>query len=435
MLFDEKDLKVFNNDESREYFKEILQLYYSRNYRATIVMLYSFVIYDLYTKLQFMANEGDSKAKSELDNINEMIKCYEKYSKVESTIIEFYTKNCQLYFDRFQADIEYLIKCRHKCAHLKVNDNSMYVPTDYQVRMLICSMFDNILSVQAPFIMELFPVVKTDIENYSREFFLLDGQPLPERVNSNIRTKYLERMTTKSLINSYSTFIRLLLISNDEDCIKNLTGIWVFTYSITDYVFSKGYGNEVINNEKIVELFNKINIEELDRNVERQKVLINLVLNFAIIMDIVRSNKPLFEKVSHLVLDDYNKLYYYKKFYPRKDDTNIFEYFKSNSKLHKPAYSKDIYDVLKKEEPDKTDLFDFSKIMIQSIPWEWAYDDADAFMNFFIENISNYNRDQINEIMDIYNRNPQCYRRNQHIYDSQKIQEHLKTFDDDSACV
>lgn len=35
MLFDEKDLSVFDNPDSRSYFKEILQSYYSQNYRAT----------------------------------------------------------------------------------------------------------------------------------------------------------------------------------------------------------------------------------------------------------------------------------------------------------------------------------------------------------------------------------------------------------------
>ena len=79
MLFDEKDLSVFDNPDSRSYFKEILQSYYSQNYRATIVLLYSFVIYDLFMKLQTMANEGDSKANKKLTDINAMIADDEKY--------------------------------------------------------------------------------------------------------------------------------------------------------------------------------------------------------------------------------------------------------------------------------------------------------------------------------------------------------------------
>lgn len=33
MLFDDKDLSIFENDESKVYFKEIVQLYYSQNAR------------------------------------------------------------------------------------------------------------------------------------------------------------------------------------------------------------------------------------------------------------------------------------------------------------------------------------------------------------------------------------------------------------------
>lgn len=57
MLFDDKDLSIFENNESKVYFKEIVQLYYSQNYRSSIVMLCSFVIYDLHMKLQTMADE------------------------------------------------------------------------------------------------------------------------------------------------------------------------------------------------------------------------------------------------------------------------------------------------------------------------------------------------------------------------------------------
>lgn len=89
MLFDEKDLSVFDNTDSRDYFMEILQSYYSKNYRATIVLLYSFVIYDLFIKLQTMANEGDKKASSKLKEINDMIENDEKYSSVENEIIRF----------------------------------------------------------------------------------------------------------------------------------------------------------------------------------------------------------------------------------------------------------------------------------------------------------------------------------------------------------
>ena len=47
MFFDQRDLRIFDNADSRAYFEEILQSYYSKKYRASVVLLYSFVIYDL----------------------------------------------------------------------------------------------------------------------------------------------------------------------------------------------------------------------------------------------------------------------------------------------------------------------------------------------------------------------------------------------------
>lgn len=108
MLFDDKDLSIFENNESKVYLKKIVQLYYSQNYRSSIVMLYSLVIYDLYTKLQTMANEGDDKATRKLAEINSMISDDAKYSKVENSVIQFFLDNCELYFKRFVEDIEYL---------------------------------------------------------------------------------------------------------------------------------------------------------------------------------------------------------------------------------------------------------------------------------------------------------------------------------------
>lgn len=108
MLFDEKELNIFDSNDARQYFQEILQSYYGKNYRATVVLLYSFTVYDLFSKLQTMSNEGDKTAKKAVNDIRQMIADDEKYSTVENTIINFFKDNCKLYFRRFIEDIEYL---------------------------------------------------------------------------------------------------------------------------------------------------------------------------------------------------------------------------------------------------------------------------------------------------------------------------------------
>lgn len=114
-------------------------------------MLYSFVIYDLFVKLQTMSNEGGENASKKLNEINDMIADDEKYSKAENEIISFFKVNSPLYFNRFEEAVDYLKNCRNKCAHLKVNDNSLFTPSNYHAHMLIYLMYDNIFSFKAPY--------------------------------------------------------------------------------------------------------------------------------------------------------------------------------------------------------------------------------------------------------------------------------------------
>lgn len=61
--------------------------------------------------------------------INSMIKDDEKYSIVENKIVGYFIDNHELYFKDFKEDINYLKDCPNKCARLKVNDNTLYVPS------------------------------------------------------------------------------------------------------------------------------------------------------------------------------------------------------------------------------------------------------------------------------------------------------------------
>lgn len=349
MLFDERDLRVFDNPDSRQYFEEILQCYYSKNYRATIVLLYSFVIYDLFIKLQTMADEGDKKADRKLNEINEMIDDSEgKYSDIEREIIKFFNENCKLYFNRFTEDINYLKECRHKCAHLKVRDNTLYVPKDYQARMLICSMYDNVLSVKAPFIMDLFSLVQDKVENYSQTIVDISENGLDDRIKNEITKNYLERMTYDSLKTSYKTFLKLLFITTDKNAEKNAYGLFAFVYAMTEHIRTKGF-SRLFEEDDIRAQFLKIDVENIKNSSERQDALIQLILKFPIFMDTINDNKSLFEYISNEVLLDPRNLKYYRTFYPR-DEKTVYGFFKNNRRVQQPYYSKEIYNVVKESE-------------------------------------------------------------------------------------
>ena len=412
MLFDEKDLRVFDNTDSRSYFKEILQSYYSQNYRATIVLLYSFVIYDLFIKLQTMANEGNKKAIKKLADINAMIADDEKYSKVENEIIQFFKDNCPLYFDKFIDDVDYLKNCRNKCAHLKVNDNSLYVPSDYHARMLICSMYDHILSVKAPFIMDLFSIAQTDVESYAGSISQISFDYFEESIKINIRNKYLTRMTYDSLKKSYQTFIRLLFVSDDEECIKNIHGLYAFAYVMTDYIVKNSYA--ILAEEAIQNIFLKITVQSLEDSSARRNALIKMGLDYPVVMDTIRENKEVFEYLSNRVLSEPEGLNFYKVFYPR-EGKSVYSFFKSNPDVQRASSSDLLYTSVKDSED--FNLAEFTLIMVNAIPTYYGFDAADRFMNFFTNHLQDLSIDEIKAVMKIYRRNDQCTNRGKHSAD------------------
>lgn len=422
MIFDERDLRVFDDADSRAYFEEILLSYYSKNYRASVVLLYSFVIYDLYNKLKTMASEGDSKAKQKLSGIIKMIEDDEKYSKVENEIIQFFKDNCALYFDRFTEDIDYLKNCRNKCAHLKVNDNSLFVPSDYHARMLICSMYDNILSVKAPFIMDLFSFVKNDVEDYSQAMSFKPDNSIDESIITNINNKYLERMTYDSLKKSYKTFIKLLLVSENEDCRENVTGLYIFTYAITHYLIRKGYSN-IFNDESVLKVFSSIQIDNLKDSDLKRNALVGLITTFPALMDKLRVFEELFSYISECVLLKPKGLCYYRLFYPREKQT-IYEYFKEHDELHIPKSISTLYDTLK--EDNNFELLEFTELMAKSIPSYNGFSAADCFMEFFVENIKLFELEQIKQIRGIYQSEYQCTSRRNYSSQDSKVKKYIE---------
>ena len=421
MLFDERDFSVFDNSDSKLYFKEILQTYYSQNYRASVVLLYSFVMYDLFNKLQQMANEGDKKAIAKVKEINAMIVDETKYSTVEATIVDFFMENCSLYFKRFIEDIEYLKTCRNKSAHLKVNDNSLYVPKDYQVRMLISSMYDNILSVKAPFIMDLFTIAQSDIEKYTSQSRRIPSV-LDEKIINDLTNKYFSRMTYDSLKKSYKTFMKLLIKTNDEEALANSRGLFVFSYSIISYSLKNGYSQ--IFEEQDITYFSEIELQQLEKNDIRKDALISLMTNFSVIMDTVKSNnEKVFDYLANDVLSNPNNLEKYRLFYPRCSET-AFDYFKKTTSLHDPNYIRTIYKSI--YSINNFDINEFMVIMVKSIPLYWGVDAADSFTSFLIEYIEEINEETLKLIVKNYNQNNQCFGRSKHEKDAEEINQYLQ---------
>lgn len=427
MLLDEKDLLVLENSECRAYFKEILQCYYSQNYRGTIVLLYSFVIYDLYMKLQTMAKEGNPDAETKLTEVKVMIADDEKYSKVEKTVVQFFKDHCSLYFNKFSEDIDYLTNCRNKCAHLKVDDNSLYVPKDYQVRMLICSMFDNILSVKAPFITDLFNIAQSEVERYSSSIFYIGG--FTDAIKNEITTNYLKRMTEDSLKKSYKTFLKLLFLTEDEDCKRNKYGLYAFSYSLTDYLISNS--KFIIFNEIVEVIIPKIKINKLKEDEATQEIFFQFVKKFPKLLDTIQNYDELYKYTTNTIfLNPRDFKEYYNSFYARTEKT-IFSYFKENKSLHITTSTTGFYDAVC-ESPDFS-LIDFLELMMKSVPDYSGFHDADCYMNCLLNHLNDLTLENLDNLRTIYKSNNQLYGRGRNDIDTKKINDYISNLKSQTA--
>ena len=104
----------------------------------------------------------------------------------------------------------------------------------------ICSMYDNIFAVKAPFIMDLFSVVKTEVEAYSNKIHRV-GRPISEEVISELSNLYFKRLTQNSLKKSFETFLKITFqVKEDDDIKKNINGLFAFTYSMASYITQSG---------------------------------------------------------------------------------------------------------------------------------------------------------------------------------------------------
>lgn len=418
MLIDEKELRVLENESARGYFREILQSYYNQNYRASIVMLFSFVIYDLLVKLKTMANEGDDEAETVLKEVERLVSTGAHYSKVEQKIEKFFKEKCSLYFKNFEEDLDLLKKYRHKCAHLNLTNDNLFQPKDYQARMLICSMFDNVFSVKAPFIRNLYLIVQTDIEKYDNE--LLWFSPLDE-VNKNIveglKKQYFERLTKDSLKTSYIAFLHALFFSSDT---KFLKGIFIFVYAMTDY-FVKNKVNDLFDTD-IKKTIQSIPIDGIKEDESKKSLLISLVYHYTTLVDIIAAQNDLFEFLVDIVLLNPEFFHMYNTFFSRRNNISAYEFFVNHTELHRPSCVQKIYKVVC--DCSDFDAKEFLEIMLDAIPNYDGFSSADVFSDFFIEKLPTLSDDTVKTIVDKYLKHGQCKNshRNQYVKDKEELE-------------
>jgi hypothetical protein len=131
------------------YLREAIACYQAGAMRAAIISTWIAVAFDFIDKINTLEVQGDAQAK----------KCAEEFRKIrqnsdlkgsqifERQILDRAHKDLQLISDLEYADLIRLFEDRHRCAHPSmISDEELYQPTAEQVRYLIRSAVNSMLS-------------------------------------------------------------------------------------------------------------------------------------------------------------------------------------------------------------------------------------------------------------------------------------------------
>ncbi|MBN4084251.1 hypothetical protein [Mycoplasma sp. CSL10166] len=402
MLFDEIDLKVFNDEKSKIYFQEILKLYYGTNYRAAIVELHSFVTYDLLQKIKTLSNDGNREAEEKYENIIKKIDNNDTYSSIEKDVKKFFAKNYINFYNNFKDELEYLKQLRNRCAHLNTRDEDIFIPSDSNVKTLIFHMYKEVFSVKAPFISNLFHFVKEDIKKYRvcKNNLLIRH----ESIKKEIKEKYLSRMDYYTIKKNIKNFLKFTFILDKSDFIDNRPGLFLYLYTMIEFQIKDKGDISIFEDKSVQEIISKIDPnKKID---DRIWMLCELYHSFSIIKTIFNANK-LFESIKNQIKYKINLFIEYGDDFFDKDE--FYNELKQNDSLNDSAYIEQLYDHIK--ELKEFNLFEFLEIMMKNVRTYNAFYLADKFMYFLRTKLEELDKSQKEKLLQIYDNNSQFYNR------------------------
>lgn len=412
-LIDEYDLDVFHTDDERSFFKEVVSTYYSSNYRSSIVMLYSLLVLNLYNKLQIMANE-DSKAEAKLSEINTKIKKNTKYSEIEIELVDYFTAGYSLFFTPIKKDMEYLKSLRDGCTHLSVDNERLFVPEEYQVRMMIISMYKNIFTQKPPFIQNLFNYLEDKLEEYGILY------NLNETEYSRLKKKYFTRMNEESINKSISSFIKFAFFP-PSGSIKKKNGAFYVLFYLTFYCEEIGL-TSVWNSDSIKNRFKNPDPETI-KDKENQRQLYDIILISKHFRDMM---KEVNEQFFSLAIDDNlysNTLEFIKnakKIYPEE---NVFDLFTRKYNKFSFISFDTVYKELQKDDLTKVEINKFALETVKMVPDFNGFDTADSYFDFLINHFTELSAETINTAFEKMKDNNQVTNRRRFGKDINKIKE------------
>ena len=408
------DIYRISDLTSRMYFEDVLQSFYSKNYRATIVLLYSLIINDLYSKLLSMQEGGLLSVEKELDAINNMKKMKDpKYSDIENKLYSIYVDKNILNKDTIDM-MNYLRKIRNKCAHpIFADEAEYYSPLMEECRMFITKAYNDILIVDA-YIKDPYRVIKNSLENkewnlYKQELFdFRENEAEINLFNKYFEKRYLNIMNNSNYIKLFKSLINMLFKNNNKENIKYQYRRNKLLQKLLDYLSKKGRIEILINCYNWDSIDNDTIYDEIPKDYDKCQNLtymFQLLTEYPLFISEIKEQNELLYNYLKKELD--NSVWYIIKYY------SIF-YETVDLAIKDKNEDYNFYKIVLNNCIDKLDRLSVVYIlekMFLNIPEFNGYDLASEMCDLLIKIIEkeHYNNKDLKKVLEIMNNNRQIY--------------------------
>ncbi len=355
--------------KTKDLFKDIYSLYTQKQYRATVVMLWTVVICDLIYKLQYLENlYSDETAQNILKDIQNFQVKNPRNPEWEKTLVEKIEERTELLSKIDKENLEYLQKQRNLCAHPVITEDKLFQPSKDLTRSLIRLALESIL-IKSPLLVKNY--INTIVEDFAKrqDDFFLDE----EKAIKYFESKYLKHLNITQTLKLFRTLWKFVFKAHTQQEEQNI------------------YINEVLLSY-LIQKHKSECIEEIKANTDfytfdNKSKIVNPIFYYFII-----KNYFLFELFSDhtkaLIENEYQS-------FPKNIPCSFFsDSFEEHIAKLKQDYNKRTENMPRIEDIQITNLYEKAKIYDEleifytlCIEWyskSWCYDEADYFFKILI---------------------------------------------------
>lgn len=213
---EESSNRIYDS-KTREYFKEVVSSYSTGNYRSATVMLWSVIVFDLVSKLQYLVDMySDAKAVKIIAEIEKMQKANSRSPEWENTLLDLVHSRTQIVGISEYENFKFIQGQRHLSAHPTITESlELHIPNKETVRSMIRNTLDGLLIKPPLFTNYIVDEFISDIAE-NKGVLIVD-----DRLEQYISSKYLKFCSKEVQIKIFRSLWKFVFRTENDDCDNN----------------------------------------------------------------------------------------------------------------------------------------------------------------------------------------------------------------------